>query len=273
MGKNLGNVVGSFKGYVSRAWWDLSDGRCPSHRGYADEGITLAASFPHRPLFAPGYNDRILMNGGQLAAWRRYLDDNPLRLLIRRERPEIMRRALCVTLGGVRFSAFGNFLLLRHPEKRQVFCHRRARVWQLTEGERRQHGIAPAAPGESVTDVDYTLTAAFARERKALVESAEGGTPLVSPAISRGEQTVRNTCQERGLPFIHIQREPITALWKPESARFETCSRGALLILAPWPEALGGATDYEQFHNLNTLAARVCGLDTTRLAFGYRCQA
>lgn len=54
--KYLGNVIGSFKGGVSRAW---GGGR----------------------LFEDNYNDRILMRDGQLENWKAYLKANPFRWL------------------------------------------------------------------------------------------------------------------------------------------------------------------------------------------------
>ena len=112
-GKHLGTVIGAFKGGVSRAWWRLSgdsDADAPESR---------------RPLFEPNYNDHILMRDGQLANWKRYLRDNPRRFMMRLEHPDLFRRTLCITIAGIRYSAFGNMLLLRQPEKHQVFFHRR----------------------------------------------------------------------------------------------------------------------------------------------------
>ena len=48
------------------------------------------------------------MRDGQLENWKRYLRDNPLRYMMRRECPDLFQRALCLTIGGVRYSAFGN---------------------------------------------------------------------------------------------------------------------------------------------------------------------
>ena len=60
------------------------------------------------------------MRDGQLDNWKRYLRDNPYRYMMRREYPDLFRRFLCITIGGVRFGAFGNMLLLRQPEKHRV---------------------------------------------------------------------------------------------------------------------------------------------------------
>ena len=48
------------------------------------------------------------MREGQLANWKRYLRDNPYRYMMRREYPDLFQRALCITIDGVRYSAFGS---------------------------------------------------------------------------------------------------------------------------------------------------------------------
>ena len=101
-GKHLGIVIGAFKGGVSRAWWNLH------------ATVSVASASEHRlPLFEPNYNDHILMRDGQLDNWKRYLRDNPLRYMMQREYPDLFQRALCITIGGTRYSVFGNLLLFR----------------------------------------------------------------------------------------------------------------------------------------------------------------
>ena len=100
-GKHLGIIIGAFKGGVSRDWWQLG------------ATASVASAAEHRaPLFEPNYYDHILMRDGQLDNWKRYLRDNPYRYMMRREYPDLFRRFLCITIGGVRFGAFGNMLLL-----------------------------------------------------------------------------------------------------------------------------------------------------------------
>lgn len=211
-------------------------------------------------LFEEGYNDHILMNDGQLESWKAYLRDNPWRLLARRLHPEYMQRCLCVVIGGVRFAAFGNFMLLRHPEKVQVFCHRMARMGQLSDEERQRYGYGAGRYVDNfVTKVPYETTAAYREESwQWTVAAATGHTVIVTPGISKGELMMKNTCVEEHMPLIHLQKEPIGELWKPEKSRFEACLAGTLLILAPLEQA--GESDYERFHDLNALAAMICRL-------------
>ncbi len=297
-GKHLGIIIGAFKGGVSRAWWRLTGATslpsgtptpglssgpaaaaptaglsscpaaaaptpglssgpaaaaptaglssCPAAAAPAaglSSGATVSvasASDTRAPLFEPNYNDHILMRDGQLENWKQYLRDNPRRLMMRREYPRLFQRSLCITIGGTRYSAFGNLLLLRQPEKEQVFFHRR------TDGVRTEN------------------TEFWTTERERLLSAAMSGDVLVTPGISECEKRMKNMALEQGLRLIHVQAEPIGQYWKPERSRFEACTLGTLLILAPWPEDMPAfATDYDRFHYLNRLAEIVCSISYT----------
>ena len=265
-GKHLGIIIGAFKGGVSRAWWRLMDaGGNAGGNAAADAtatgtgtgagtatgagtgaGRTAAtvsgALVPgKRPaLFEPNYNDHILMRDGQLENWKHYLRDNPRRLLMRREYPDLFQRALCIIIGSTRYSAFGNMLLLRQPEKHLVMFHRKT------------NGI--------LTE----LTPVWEKERKRLTTAAESGDVLVTPGISECEKRMKHLAMQQELRLIHIQSEPIGQYWKPERSRFEACASGSLLILAPWAEDMPVfKSDYERFHYLNRLAEEICAIGHT----------
>lgn len=251
-GMHLGHVIRGFKAGCTKAWNTLSPSPVSS--------VSTDDNTPH--LFEQGYNDRILMKDGQLESWMAYLDENPLRLLIRQRLPDIMSRALCLTLNGKRYSAYGNFMLLKRPDKMQVMCHRKATIALLTKEERLRYGYSNHTNMTEKTSVPYETTSAFEHERAAFTEAASMGTVLVTPGISKGEQIIKHDCLTHSLPLIHLQKEPITALWKPERERFYACARGTLLILAPWADDLEGTSEYEQFHNLNGLASSICEMNT-----------
>lgn len=257
--KHLGTIVGAFKGGVTRAWREMSDKLTPDAQG---QGLTLDAQGQGLPsLFEDNYNDRILMRDGQLENWKAYLRDNPYRWFVMQTRPDLMQRSLCIVIGGIRYGAFGNFLLLRHPEKVQVFFHRRMaddRLMPDTQGQK----LTPDAQGcgwRQKIPTEQTLF--WQKEHERLMEIAEQGDVLVTPGISECEKRIKNECLSEHYRLIHIQDKPIGRYWKPEKSRFEACMAGTLLILAPWAEDLQGESNYERFHNLNALAAAVCALD------------
>jgi REP element-mobilizing transposase RayT len=183
----------------------------------------------HGMLFARGYNDRLLLRKGQLDTWRHYLADNPRRLLMKREHPDMFRVQRNVEAAGITFSAIGNRLLLDYPDRLQVQCSR-----SLTERETK-------------TKVAEYLTA------------AKGGAVLVSPAISPGEKAVMRAAFDEGLPLIYLQENGFTDLAKPGGKRMNACANGQLLILAPWEhhnERL--AIRRGQCLELNEIARRIC---------------
>ena len=199
---------------------------------------------PQRPLFDDNYDDTVCLDERHRQAMIAYVHDNPRRALLKRLLPDYMRRCLHVQIGGRSYGAFGNLFLLRWPRKVQVMCHRK----------------------HPVTRHPYEETDDYARERSQWEAAVmEGGTVIVTPGISRGEQLMKNECIERGYPLIHLQATPISQYWKPEKKRFEACAKGALLILAPWDLDMMGDvgnvpsdSDFSRFHNLNTLSAEIC---------------
>ena len=165
-------------------------------------GVKQACNQAFRELMP--VNDQILLRDGQLERWLFYLKDNPRRLLMKREHPELFRVQRGLTYGGMSFSAIGNRFLLERPVKLQVQCSRR-----MGEEELRAR-------------LDECLRA------------ARQGAVLVSPSISPGEKAIMRAAFEEGLPLIYLQENGFTDLAKPGGRRMEACSRGQLLILAPW---------------------------------------
>ena len=183
----------------------------------------------HGLLFARGYNDKLLLRSGQLDTWMNYLADNPRRLLMKHEYPDLFRVQRNVEAAGMLFSAIGNRFLLDRPIRLQVQCSR-----SLTN--------------EQIQDKVQECIAA-----------ARQGAVLVSPAISPGEKAVMRAVFDQGLPLIYLQENGFTDLAKPSGHRMEACAAGQLLILAPWEhhnEQI--AIRRGQCLQLNDIARRLC---------------
>ena len=155
-------------------------------------------------LFERNYNDRLLLREGQLQRWIDYLDDNPRRLLAKREHPDLFRVHFGLQLAGQTYAAIGNRFLLDRPSKLQVRCSRSLTQEQIQ------------------STVSHHLTA------------ARQGAVLVSPAISEGEKAVMRAALDAHLPLIFLSANSFTPYTKPGGPFIEACSRGDLLILAPW---------------------------------------
>lgn len=180
-------------------------------------------------LFAHGYNDKILLREGQLQRWLDYLRDNPRRLLMKRERPDLFRVQRGLTVGALQFSAIGNRFLLNRPLLVQVQCSRR------------------------LTDEQIEQVTAY------YLSQTRMGAVLVSPCISKGEKHVMRAAFEEGLPLIILQENGFTELAKPGGRRMEACMRGQLLLLAPWAHHNEQLTiSRNQCLQLNEMARQLC---------------
>ena len=179
-------------------------------------------------LWEEGYNDRILHSGGQLDRWIQYLIDNPRRLWIKRNHPDLFLQQTDIVIGSTPVVAMGNRSLLDYPEKVEVRCSRRL----------------------SEADIDH--------ECQRYLSMAREGAVLVSPCISPGEKEVMGTAFEAGYPLIVLIENGFSPYQKPSGRQFDACSQGRLLIVAPWPHH----DDYrkitkKQCEELNALARHI----------------
>lgn len=179
-------------------------------KGGAAPCPVLGAQAPS--LWSPGFNDRILLHAGQLAAMFDYLRDNPRRLAVRRRNPDLFRvlRDLPLDLGfPAHFAAIGNDALLRAPVLLQVQCSR-----SLLPGGRE-----------------------FEELRAGFIAAAQHGAVLVSPCISRGEREIVRSALVCGGAAIALKNKGFPDVYKPGGRLFDRCADGKLLLLAPaaWP--------------------------------------
>ena len=158
----------------------------------------------HGLLWSPGYNDHILSNQGELDRWRHYLADNPRRLFLRRQFPDLFRVSFGLRIGPFCCSAVGNRFLLGYPQRKQVQC--------------------------STHFYDEDIQKAVA----GYMAAARGGAVLVSPAISEGEKRTMRTAFDARLPLILITADGLGSYSKPGGAFFDACAEGRLLILSPF---------------------------------------
>lgn len=183
---------------VSYAATSLQQSSMPSPQGNPKDGEI------HGFLFSRGYNDHILSGNGELQRWINYLRDNPLRLTVKREHPDLFRVRFGLTIAGQTYAAIGNQFLLSAPSKKQVQCSR------------------------SLTEADIQAKV------ESFLKEAQRGTVLVSPAISKGEQAVMRAALDAHLPLIFLTPWGFNAFSKPGHQYFDACAEGRFLILAPW---------------------------------------
>lgn len=213
-GKHLGQVVRGFKTGCSRAWWRITSGKAEGTvtksteaRNTEAKAATVPSAFPEvkRPvLFERGYNDRILLHDGQLENWKAYLGDNPRRLLVKRQNPQLFVVLHGMKVAGHDCQLVGNRFLLDIPDKVAVIVHRR------------------------YTDAECL------RLREEWLACGERGGVLVSAAISPKEKVVLREAMNRGYRIILLRENGFPKLYKPTGESFDACSAGLLLQISPW---------------------------------------
>lgn len=203
-GKHLGAVVRGFKTGCSRAWWRLTSESSGKAEGAV---ITVPSASPEvrrSVLFESGYNDKILMHEGQLDNWKAYLDDNPRRLLLKRQKPELFTVLYGMKVADHQCQVVGNRFLLDIPDKMAVIVHRRYSDEEI------------------------------ARLSEEWLACGERGGVLVSAAISPKEKEVLREAMNRGFHIILLCENGFPKLYKPSGESFEACSEGLLLQISPW---------------------------------------
>ena len=153
---HLGKVINGFKVGCNRIYRELVNGDLPG-------------------LWEDGYNDVILDRDGQLQRMKAYIHDNPRRLAIKRNHPDLFKVQRNIKVGDYTFAALGNVFLLDVPCLLQVQCTRK-----LTKPQ-----------------IDVTV--------QQFLSQAQNGAILVSPSISPGEKAVMKAAFEHGFPVIVLQ--------------------------------------------------------------------
>lgn len=180
-------------------------------------------------LWEPGYNDRILLQEGQLQRMLSYLDDNPRRLLLKRTNPQYFKPQGKQTIAGIDMEIMGNMSLLHNSVKLQVQCSRHL------------------YPNEIEQRKQYFLSAALQ------------GAVIVSPCISPGEKQIATAVLEARLPLIVLLLKGFPPFFKPQPRYLTACAEGRLLMLSPYPWQNEKIENMRQrCLQLNNLAADIC---------------
>ncbi|MDE5930499.1 MAG: hypothetical protein K2H03_08475, partial [Muribaculaceae bacterium] len=181
--------------------------------------------------FTRGFNDKLLMRDGQLHNWLNYISENPRRRLIQRQCREYFTRRQVVEIAGELRSVYGNFMLLRHPEKVPGIVSSRYSEAERAEYERRW------------------------------TECFRSRGVLVSPFISKAEKELYRQAVDSGASLIQIVNEGLPERYKPYGEQFALCASGRLLIIAaPTYDAEKQALGRGDCMSMNSLARKICSL-------------
>ena len=185
-----------------------------SQQGNAAALMHFARIFANRNSIwqqdAAYYHERILHAPGQLNRMINYVKDNPRRLWLKKNNPDLFRLHRHTEMCGLSFTSLGNHFLLDWHDNQTVEMPRNATVEQVQK--RLQLAMAAAQNGA----VTYTA------------------------AISKGEQLIARTLRKQGYPLVVLlsdgfpkEGSPHERFYKPGGIYFEACSKGQLLLLEP----------------------------------------
>lgn len=248
LNRPIGTIIRSFMGATSRSLHMLkAEGKIQWNSAAAS--IARKASTEKPSLWQPGYCIGICHTEQKLHTRIGYVIENPFFGILENERHDFMKRTMMLTIKGRRYSGYGNMLLLKEPDRLQVFCHR----------------------NHPVTHEPYHLTQDFWEEKQAILNAASDGVVIVTPGISPGEADIMWSVLQNGGFVINIQQEeiPINDKWHPEKERRIYCSQGQMLVLSvhdlphqTFYDCMGQeipmTTSYARFHLLNFVAEELC---------------
>lgn len=248
LSRPIGTIIRSFMGATSRSLHMLkAEGKIQWNSAAAS--IARKASTEKPSLWQPGYCIGICHTEQKLHTRIGYVMENPFFGILETERHDFMKRTMMLTIKGRRYSGYGNMLLLKEPDRLQVFCHR----------------------NHPVTHEPYHLTQDFREEKQAILNAASDGVVIVTPGISPGEADIMWSVLQNGGNVINIQQEeiPISDKWHPEKERRIYCSQGQMLVLSvhdlphqTFYDCMGQeipmTTSYARFHLLNFVAEELC---------------
>lgn len=248
LSRPIGTIIRSFMGATSRSLHMLkAEGKLQWNSAAAS--IARKASTEKPSLWQPGYCIGICHTEQKLHTRIGYVIENPFFGILETERHDFMKRTMMLTIKGRRYSGYGNMLLLKEPDRLQVFCHR----------------------NHPVTHEPYHLTQDFMEEKQAILNAASDGVVIVTPGISPGESDIMWSVLQNGGYVINIQQEeiPVSDKWHPEKERRIYCSQGQMLVLSvhdlphqTFYDCMGQeipmTTSYARFHLLNFVAEELC---------------
>lgn len=248
LNKSVGSVIRSFMGTTSHALHQLTnEGLTAWNKSVAI--VTKRASKEKPSLWQEKYCVGICYTEQKLHTRIGYVLENPFFGILENEHRGFMERTVSLNIAGRKYCGYGNMLLLKEPDRLQVFCHRK----------------------HPATNEPYHLTQDFRNEKQAFLDASANGAVIVTPGISQGEQDIMWTVLRSGGNVINIQKEeiPLGDRWHPDKERRLYCSQGNMLVQSVadlphqtfhdnWGNIIPTNTKYAKFHLLNFVAEEIC---------------
>jgi len=204
----LPKIVWQLKRHLERAYWEVAGGAAASSTltaGDAKSGAASRADGFH--VFEQKWHDWIVKTDGQLAAFTRYIRENPRRHWIRASHRENFRRVGELKFLGRKWFGYGNAAILDLPVIEPFRCSRKWREG----GEEWQEAIARA-------------------------ERIGPGGAGIGTFMSPCEKACGNAIAKAGGRLIVLSPEGFGERWHPSRKLEGFCAEGRMLFLSLYPE-------------------------------------
>jgi hypothetical protein len=206
-------------------------------RGFKS-GVTAAlrkaSNNPSLEVWEEGFYDGVALEPAMLQAWHRYILDNPRRLWLKRQHPDLFVRVNALaherlpSLPDERpWAGYGNLFLLDRPELVQVRVSRSATQDEIAHvasevaAKVRQGAVAVSpfiSPGEQA------VVAAVAKTGEIAANNDSSGETGPIMTLSRNKR--------EGGGLIVLKHGGFPPLYKPSGRYFDLCASGRLLVLS-----------------------------------------
>ena len=195
-----------------------------------------------KQVFEASWHDWIVVAEGQLAAFTRYIRENPRRAFLREENRRYFTRVQRVAFAGREWFAYGNAALLELPVIEPFRC---SRTW-VKDGVEWREAIGRA-------------------ER--LGPGGAGCGTFMSPC----EKACGNAIYQAGGSLIVLSPEGFAQRWHPPRNREALCAKGRMLFLSLWEPSAArpdNATLYKRCHEMGDILLRAKRLGRSKTLKG-----
>ena len=234
----LGVVVTQLTKALTRAYWEIVDpgvlleaATAASLAAGAAQGRTRGGTkdpdkrqLPLPPVFESEWHDWIVKKQGQLAAFRRYIKENPARAWERRANARFFQRVAAVEFLERQWFGYGNPEILKLPVITAIKGHR--------------------ATKEGSSDWNAAIEAAS--------RIGPGGAG-VSTFMSPLEKACGNAIAKAGGKLIVLSPEGFNQRWHPTRDKERFCAKGNMLFLSLYEATARQPTRQELYHRCHEM--------------------
>ncbi len=203
----------------------VPDGAGTAKRGARGESLAGAvSSAPISPIFERSWHDWIVKKDGQLAAFTRYIKENPERAWLRQRNRRFFGAARKVSFLGREWFAYGNIAILDLPVLLAVKGHRATKPGS-PEWEAHVEACGRIGPGGAGVG---TFMSPLEKECGNAIAKADGKWVVLSP-------------------------EGFGERWHPPREKERFCAEGRMLFLSLWPSMERQPTKQELYQRCHEM--------------------